>query len=127
MNDQHMPELVEQKVRALTKPLRRRLAAQESTLAVVRVDLEVISHQLRSLEHRLEAVAADVRDGPVTGSPSDVAEARNVLDQVRSEHERIRVRLQMLTVFEERFRRIEEAVVTMYGGDLRGPRSDTTP
>ena len=91
-------------------------------MAVARVDLDRIATDLRSLEQRIDGLASGAT--PVTGDETEVAEARNVLDAVRTEHARVRARLQVVSRYEERIRRIEEAVVTLYGGDLRGPRKD---
>jgi hypothetical protein len=101
-----------------------RTAALEEAVAVIRVDLERIGHELRSLEHRLDSEAAGTAP-PVTGSEREVGEARNVLAEVRREHERVRVRFQMISRYEERLRRVEDAAVKLYGGNLRGPMRDT--
>jgi hypothetical protein len=107
------------RAREVVEPQKERLDALEKEMAVARVDLDRIATDLRSLEQRLDAMTAAT--DPVTGDEAEVAEARNVLEAVRSEHARVRARLQVVSRYEERIRRIEEAVVKLYGGDLRGP------
>jgi hypothetical protein len=94
----------------------------ERDLGVVRVDLDCIASDLRAIEERLDAGTAGA--APVSGDDDANADARRVLDEVRAEHARIRARLQVVSRYEERIRRLEEAVVKLYGGDLRGPRVD---
>lgn len=118
--------VAEQRTRALIKPIRKRLDGHDAAISGLRVDLEHVSHAVRAVEHQIEALAA-ANEPAVIGSTDEIAAARNVLEQVRREHERIRVRLEMIGAFEERFRRMEEAVVTMYGGDLRGPGAGSSP
>lgn len=107
------------RAREVVEPQQQRLEALENEMAVVRVDLDRIATDLRSLEQRLDAIT--VGADPVTGNAVEVAEARDVLQAVRSEHARVRARLQVVSRYEERIRRIEEAVVKLHGGDLRGP------
>ncbi len=124
--DQDVLSQAERRAQKLIKPIRKRLDGHDAAIAGLRVDLEHVSYAVRALEHRVETLA-EANDPPVIGSAAEVADARLVLDQVRSEHERIRVRLEMIGGFEERFRRMEEAVVTLHGGDLRDPGSDSRP
>ena len=107
------------RAREVVEAQKDRLDALEKEMAVARVDLDRIATDLRSLEQRLDAMTAAA--DPVTGDEAEVVEARNVLEAVRSEHARVRARLQVVSRYEERIRRIEEAVVKLYGGDLRGP------
>ena len=108
------------RAREVVEPQKDRLDALEREMAVARVDLDRIATDLRSLEQRIDGLASGA--APVTGDETEVAEARNVLEAVRAEHARVRARLQVVSRYEERIRRIEEAVVSLYGGDLRGPR-----
>lgn len=48
----------------------------------------------------------------ITG-PEDEAEARRLIDEIRREHERIRVRMQAVAQYEDRLRRIEAAVAEL--------------
>ena len=50
-----------------------------------------------------------------------VAEGRGLLDEVRTEHARIRARMQVVSAYEERLRRVEESVAELYEGDRRHP------
>ena len=45
--------------------------------------------------------------------PAEEAEARRLVDEIRREHERIRVRMQAVAQYEDRLRRIEAAVADL--------------
>lgn len=45
--------------------------------------------------------------------PAEEAEARRLIDEIRREHERIRVRMQAVAQYEDRLRRIEAAVADL--------------
>jgi hypothetical protein len=77
------------------------------------------SHQIGALEHRLGAVEQRLADGALTADDTSLAEARSVVDAVRREHEQIRVRMQIISAYEERLRRVEETAAHLYQGDLR--------
>lgn len=88
---------------------RERRDAQVGTLEV----------RLADLEQRL----ADIPAG-ATGIPLDdeqLAAGRGLLDEVRTEHSRIRARMQVVSAYEERLRRVEESVAELYDGDRRHP------
>jgi hypothetical protein len=116
--DQRIRRIATRRAKAVVEGVSGRVSRLESDAAVVRVDLERIAHQLRALEQRLDSERADV--GPTSGEPIGDDPAA-VLAEIRREHERIRIRFQTMTRYEERLRRIEDAVVKLYGGDLRGP------
>ena len=42
-----------------------------------------------------------------------------LVDDVRTEHARIRARMQVISAYEERLRRVEESVAELYEGDPR--------
>lgn len=73
--------------------------------------------RLADLEQRLE----DARSASVGGAPDDeqLAAGRSLLDEVRTEHARIRARMQVVSAYEERLRRVEESVAELYPGDTR--------
>lgn len=84
-----------------------RTADLERRLADAVRELGRIGPQLAALEARVEELAARIEPAP-SGDPADVAAARNVLDEVRAEHARVRARISAATVFEERLRVLEE-------------------
>jgi len=75
--------------------------------------------RLADLEQRL----ADTRSGVAATQPdSDQLDAgRALLDEVRTEHARIRARMQVVSAYEERLRRVEESVTQLFDGDRRHP------
>ena len=115
-DEDRVREIATRRARAVVQGTDQRVDKAEADLAVVRVDLERISHQLRAVEQRLDAAAAGT-----DGAPTSPADPDGLLAEVRREHEQIRVRFQMMSRYEERLRRLEDAVVKLYGGDLRGP------
>lgn len=70
-------------------------------------EINRVSPQLAALESKVE----DLRQAlstPSVGSPEELVEARSLVEEIRAEHTRIRVRLSAVTTYEERLRRIEE-------------------
>ena len=72
--------------------------------------------RLADLEQRL-AVPSRSPDGAADAEALDAGRA--LLDEVRTEHSRIRVRMQVVSAYEERLRRVEESVAELYDGDTR--------
>lgn len=100
-----------------------RTSALEKVTTHRDVELERRRAQLGAVEQRLGRIdelvaAAELR--PRTGdSPEQVGEALDLLAEVRREHERIRVRMQIVASYEERLRRVEESLIGLYSGDER--------
>ncbi|MDP9219789.1 MAG: hypothetical protein M3P23_04520 [Actinomycetota bacterium] len=80
----------------------------------LRVQVGVFEERMGRLEQRLES-------GSFVADDASMAEARSLVDEVRHEHERARVRMQIVSHYEERLRRVEEALATLYDGDVRHP------
>jgi uncharacterized coiled-coil protein SlyX len=102
-----------QKVRAMTRGSQRRLDSLDASVAVIRVELEHIAHHLRALEQRLDDSESPGASVIATGTGAETSEAQNVLDEVRREHARIRARFQVISRYEERIRRLEQAVTKL--------------
>ena len=95
-----------------THELRDRLSALEGRVAALEprlVEAEQavlrLAPQTASLEKRVEDLGG--AGSPVVADDRQVAEARQLLDAVRSEHERIRARTALLSSYEERLRLLE--------------------
>ena len=111
-------------IEALTKSLAavkeqlRPVAAAEHTRVVehgrLRVQVGVFEERMGRLEQRLES-------GTFVADDASMAEARSLVEEVRREHEQARVRMQIVSHYEERLRRVEEAVAGLHGGDVRHP------
>ena len=84
-----------------------RIADLERRLADAVRELGRMGPQLAALEARVEELAGRLEPAPA-GDAADVEAARNVLDEVRAEHARVRARISAATVFEERLRVLEE-------------------
>jgi hypothetical protein len=80
----------------------------------LRVQVGVFEERMGRLEQRLES-------GSFVADDASMAEARSLVDEVRHEHEQARVRMQIVSHYEERLRRVEEALATLYDGDVRHP------
>ena len=78
-----------------------------------------MSVQLGMLEQRMGRIEEQLATGAVTGDDAARAEARDIVDLVRREHEQVRVRLQLVSHYEERLRRVEAAIESMAEGDVR--------
>ena len=116
-----------ERLRATTRKRGEAERERAGQLRMLLLDFERMSSQLGSLEKRfadaleraegttppVAALAADgpAADGPGADLPVDpaVAEVRARLEEVRREHEQIRVRFRVVTAYEERIRRLEQA------------------
>lgn len=99
-----------ERARTLEAVERERRDAQFGTLEV----------RLAELEQRLgDALPARPDADAAVVDGDDLAAARRLVDEVRTEHERIRVRMQVVSAYEERLRRVEESVAKVYDGDPR--------
>ncbi len=77
------------------------------------------SHQIGGMEQRLGALEQRISDGRFVADDADEAQARRLVDEIRREHEQIRVRMQIISSYEERLRRVEATAAELYDGDLR--------
>jgi len=77
--------------------------------------------QVGMLEERLGRIEERLRGETFAGDAEAHAEARGLVDEIRREHEQVRIRMQVIGQYEERLRRLEDAVVKMYRGDVRHP------
>jgi chromosome segregation ATPase len=100
--------------------IERRLADVDQRLRVVgqiargaKSEVGRVASQAAALETRVE----DIRQGSqlVAGSSAEVDDARQVVDDVRREHQRVRARLTAISWYEDRIRKLEAQV-----GELSG-------
>jgi uncharacterized coiled-coil protein SlyX len=87
------------------RALEDRLNGLEPRLVEAEQVLLRMGPQLAALEGRVEDARQCAQ--PVAASPDDVAEARQLLDAVRAEHERLRARVALASSYEERLRVLE--------------------
>ena len=73
------------------------------------------------IEERMGRLEERLRGEDLAGDADDRAEARSLVAEIRREHEQVRIRMQVIGQYEERLRRLEDAVVKMYQGDVRHP------
>lgn len=84
----------------------------------------VLQQQMATYETRLQQlIDADASDG-LQASDAERVEARNLLDEVRREHSRIRVRFGVVSRYEERVRRLEAAIEPTDGQFAPSPGTD---
>jgi chromosome segregation ATPase len=72
---------------------------------------EVLSAQVGAIEERLQDLAGKLEAGRFDTDDEDTAAARGLVEEIREEHRRIRVRFGTMTQYEERIRRLESALV----------------
>ncbi|GAA2159889.1 hypothetical protein [Pedococcus bigeumensis] len=77
--------------------------------------------QIGIVEERLGKIEEGLRGAELVADDAERAEARSLVEAVRREHEQVRVRMQVIAQYEERLRRLEDAVVKLYDGDVRHP------
>lgn len=110
--------LIDEQKKALAK-LRGEFQPLERADRMREVDWGRAIQQLGALEVRVGRLEERLNDEKFVTDDESVTEARSLVDAVRREHDQARVRFQVISSYEERLRRLEAAVVTMYDGDLR--------
>lgn len=103
-----LKDRVKRRLTATDPAVLDRLARTEGRLAAIERDLARIGPQVAGLEARTEDLAArlEVSDA----SPAEREAAVGLLEEMRKEHQRIRARITAAARFEERLRRVEDAV-----------------
>ncbi|NMM23324.1 MAG: hypothetical protein HHJ11_07485 [Phycicoccus sp.] len=112
----HIAEL-----RATVAALGKRLHPVELASSHRELEHGGLAIQVGICEERLGKIEERLRDERFAGDQAEIAEARSLVETVRREHEQVRVRMQVIGQYEERLRRIEDAVVKLYDGDVRHP------
>ena len=87
--------------------IRQQLREVDERSAWTANEMERLAPHVAALEQRLAAVQRALDDASLTADPPTAD--RTVLDEIRSEHERVRARLQVVSQYEERLRRLEHA------------------
>jgi chromosome segregation ATPase len=109
------------KLRQNLKELQEKVAPAVAAHHLTNVDFHRMTSQLAAAEERLARVEQRLGDGRLVDDDESTAESRRLLEAVRAEHEQIRVRMQIVSSYEERLRRVEGALVSLYEQDLRDP------
>lgn len=94
----------------------RRLDAMDKAIKGLRRDLgwttnevkRIIPH-LAAQEDRIETLRASLALTP-RAEEGDVAEARSLIEEVQRQHAQIRARMSTIALYEERLRRLEDAI-----------------
>ena len=86
----------------------REVRAQRVRIGELERELQRVSPQLAALEHRVEQLQRAHDAVEVTATAPERAEARQLVEEVRAEHARVRARISAATVFEERLRVLEQ-------------------
>jgi chromosome segregation ATPase len=91
---------------------RTRERVEEIKLTAYRADTsyEVLNAQVGAVEERLQDLAEKLDSGSYAMDNEGSAAARTLIDEIRDEHRRIRVRFGTVTQYEERIRRLESAL-----------------
>ena len=101
--------------------VQERLQPAEQIARLREVDHERMCSQVAALEARVARLEQLQSDGPLVADAEATAASTSLLDEIRREHEQIRVRMQIITWYEERLRRVESSLLALYEGDRRHP------
>jgi chromosome segregation ATPase len=85
------------------------------------VDHGRLTSQISALEERVGRLERLLADGARLSDDETNATARDALEEARREHEKIRIRMQTVSWYEERLRRVEASLAAVYEGDRRHP------
>jgi hypothetical protein len=108
-------------LKSTVETLRKRIHPVELASSHREVEHGNLAIQVGVWEERLGRLEERLRHEPLVVDAEEPAEARRLVDEVRREHEQVRVRMQVIAQYEERLRRVESAVVKLYDGDVRHP------
>jgi len=119
--DSHQQKIGELRtaLNAMNEALRDRLTPIEKRDAVREVEHVRLHSQVGAIEERLGRIEELLSYPRMAVSEGADGEAVEVLAAIRREHEQIRVRMQIISSYEERLRRVEASVIAMYQGDHR--------
>jgi hypothetical protein len=78
-----------------------------------------VTAQMGAFEERMGRLEELVGTGTFVADDAAMAEARSLVEAIRREHAQVRVRMQIVSHYEERLRRVEEALAELYDGDAR--------
>jgi chromosome segregation ATPase len=106
--DRRVDQLEQQALRAASQRERMREAVQSASKVTNTMD--ILASHVASLETRIADLTQHAGGGPVAEA-GEMDAARSLLDEVRAEHARVRTRFGAVAVFEERLRRLEEALL----------------
>ncbi|MGH8968568.1 MAG: hypothetical protein ACRDV1_01325 [Actinomycetes bacterium] len=71
---------------------------------------EILASQVGGIEERLQSLTEKVELDRYDATDEETAEARSLVEAIREEHRRIRVRFGVVARYEERLRRLESAL-----------------
>ncbi len=74
---------------------------------------EVLTAQMGALEERMGRIEERLGTGRFVADEDEQVEARRLVEEIRAQHEQIRVRMQIVSHYEERLRRLEGTVRTL--------------
>jgi predicted nucleic acid-binding Zn-ribbon protein len=92
--------------------LRSAVAATHERINQVEWTQERLGPQVAAVDERLAAIERPV---PAAGDPSERAEARSLVEEIRSEHARVRTRLSAVASYEHRIAKLEQTLTTLTG------------
>ncbi len=76
---------------------------------------ELLTAQMGALEERMGRIEERLGTGRFVTDDEQQVEARGLVEEIRAQHEQIRVRLQIVAHYEERLRRLEGTVKSLSG------------
>lgn len=85
------------------------------------LDHQRAMQQLAVLEQRVGRLEERLEGDRYAADDEALRQARSLVDTVRREHDQVRVRMQVVSAYEERLRRLEATVTDLYEGDQRHP------
>jgi hypothetical protein len=89
---------------------KERLDVIKPTVWRAATQLDVLAAQIAAIEERLANLSNTAAFRGDEPTDAEKAEARSLLDELREEHQRIRIRFGVVTLYEERIRRLESAL-----------------
>jgi uncharacterized protein YlxW (UPF0749 family) len=92
--------------------LRSAVAAADERINQVASTQDRLGPHVAAVDERLAVLERPV---PAPGDPAEQAEARSLVEEIRSEHARVRARLSAVASYEHRIAQLEQALNTLPG------------
>ena len=95
---------------ASLRVLERQVARMTAEVQLLKLDYPRLSQHIAATDTRLELLADRVSGTRFEGDEAEHEESRSLVEEIRREHEQVRVRFQVISGYEERLARVERTI-----------------
>jgi hypothetical protein len=99
---------VNDRLDVLERRVNERLPQAATKANIAHTEVQRMEPQVASMEQRLEELRVRIETRLDPGTSEERAEAHRLIDEVRTEHQRIRSRMTAIAWYEDRLRKVEQ-------------------